>query len=467
MNENTTAPSSATRWPQDSNLSSPSLRPKTRHHRRIERAKTLLDRLETGRIGLRTAETAWDVWATPAQLPPDGAWRVWLLMGGRGAGKTRAGAEWVRGLVESGQARRIALVGPTLHDVREVMIEGPSGLKAVASDAMRPKYNATRRRLEWPNGAVAFAFSAEDPDSLRGPQFDAAWCDEIGAWPYDRRTWDTMVFGLRIGAAPRIAATTTPRPRDLVKRLHGWAMAGRFGVMMTHAPTRTNVRNLAPGFLEAMEESYAGTELGRQELEGELVLDPAGALFTRATIEANRVVAEEAQGMERIVVGVDPPVGSGATSDACGIVVAGVRGGVVHVLGDASVRGLRPLAWAERVVAAAKRWGAGVIVAEANQGGEMVGEVLAMAGARPQDGVRVNLKRATASKTDRARPVSALCEQGKVKFVGVFRELEDEMCSFGAAGAGVSPDRVDALVWAVRELMESRPLPAVIDILKP
>jgi phage terminase large subunit-like protein len=399
------------------------------------------------------ARKVWRLWATAAQLPPAGDWRIWLLMGGRGSGKTRAGAEWVRSLVESGRAWRVALVGPTLGDVREVMIEGPSGLKAVASEGLRPAFNVSRRRLEWPNGAVGHVFSAEDPDSLRGPQFDAAWCDEIGAWKRDVDTWNMLMFGLRLGAGPRVAATTTPRASKLVMRLAKLAgeaptIKGYGGVEMTRAATRDNARNLAPGFIEAMEEEYAGTRLGRQELDGELIEDPAGAVFTRAMIEAARVRVDEAGAMERVVVAVDPPAGVGGA--ACGIVAAGLRASVVYVLRDASARGLRPLEWAERAVATARAVSAGVIVAEANQGGEMVRQMLEMAGAR--ETCRVVLRHAKAGKIDRAQPVSGRYDRGEIKHVGVLRELEDEMCAFGAEGETRSPDRVDALVWAVMEL---------------
>ncbi len=406
----------------------------------------------------------WEATANDSQLPPEGNWRTWLLMGGRGAGKTRAGAEWVRGLVDSGAARQIALVGPTLHDVREVMIEGPSGLKAVAAEGNVPHYHVSRRLLVWPNGAAAMAFSAEDPDSLRGPQFDAAWCDEIGAWSRDERTWDTMAFALRIGATPRAAVTTTPRARKLVKRLVKLAQKTLAGVVLTRAATKENAANLAPGFVEAIEESYRGTELALQELDGELITDSPGAMFLRETIEAGRVVAADVGEFERVVVAVDPPAGAGEKAAARGIVCAGVRGKIVYVLEDASVRGLRPAQWAQKAVGAARRHGAGVIVAEANQGGEMVRAVIEAAGAKGE--VRVKLRNATKSKRDRAEPVSVEYEAGRVKHVGVLRELEDEMCSFGAqvdgAPAGPSPDRVDAMVWAVSELMKKPPKPGIV-----
>jgi phage terminase large subunit-like protein len=478
---------------------------------------------------VNAVEKAWVLSARPAQLPPDGDWRVWVLMGGRGAGKTRAGAEWVRSLVESGRARRIALVGPTLHDVREVMIEGVSGLKAVASVGMRPVHNVSRRRVEWPNGAVAHVFSAEDPDSLRGPQFDAAWCDEIGAWARDEKTWETLMFALRMqpcgGAGPRVMATTTPRARKLVIGLVGRAatlpplgkgrskqaelatcgdhfgqhspdegtstpisaspksdlpLAGEGvrspGVVLTRAATRENAANLAPGFLAAMAAQYAGTRTGRQELEGELIADPEGALFTREMIERARVRLEELAPLpstrsggtsmfERVVVAVDPPAGAGPDASACGIIAAGIRQGVVYVLKDASVHGMRPLEWAGRAVALARTVGAGTIVAEANQGGEMVKQVLELAGAKETS--RVQLEHASRSKFDRAAPLSGLYDKQLIRHAGVFRELEDEMCAVGAEGEGGgnspahSPDRLDALVWAVGELRRVRVMPRV------
>jgi phage terminase large subunit-like protein len=340
------------------------------------------------------------------------------------------------------------------------MVEGPSGLRAVASLANPARYNPTRRRVQWRNGAVGYVFSAEDPDSLRGPQFDAAWCDEIGAWRRDVKTWDTLMFALRLGAQPRLVATTTPRPRKLVQRLDRLWQARRGGVVVTRSPTRENASNLAPGFVEAMEESYRDTEIGRQELEGELIADPEGALWKRETIERLRVGRGSIDRFERVVVAVDPPAGVGGA--ACGIVAAGLKAGVIYVLGDHSARGLRPLEWAQRAVAAARTHAAGAIVAEANQGGEMVRQVLEQAGAKGC--VRVKLANAKASKWDRALPVSSEYDAGRVRHVGVMRELEDEMCCFGADGGAASPDRVDALVWAVNELLRKPARPGVIDL---
>jgi phage terminase large subunit-like protein len=406
----------------------------------------------------------WRVFARAEQVAPEGDWRTWLLMGGRGSGKTRAGAEWVREMVASGRARRIALVGPTLHDVREVMIEGPSGLLAVSGEDERPSYSVARRRVTWKNGAVGYVFSAEDPESLRGPQFDAAWCDEIGAWARDEKTWDMLGFGLRLGGRPRAVATTTPRPRTLVRRLvrlaeEGVGGRGRGGVVMSRSATRDNAANLSPGFVEEMEVAYSHAgRLGLQELEGQLVDDAPGALWTRAMIEEARVRLDEIGAMDRVVVAVDPPAGVGR--DACGIVVAGKKAKSVYVLADGSVRGLRPGEWAGRVVALARMWSAGTIVAEANQGGEMVREVLNAAGASQE--ARVRLTHARGSKYDRALPLSQAYEEGKVRHAGMFRELEDEMCAFGAEmEAGASPDRVDALVWAVKELTETKPRPGI------
>ncbi|MBI1339520.1 ATP-binding protein [bacterium] len=385
-------------------------------------------------------------------------------MGGRGAGKTRAGAEWLREQVVEGGARRVALVAPTLGDAREVMIEGVSGVRRISPPEERPVYEPSRRRLVWPNGAEGFVFSAEDPDSLRGPQFDAAWCDEIAAWTRGRATFDTLMLALRIGERPRCLLTTTPRSTELVRGLVGEAGRAGSGVVMTRSGTRDNSRWLAPGFVDSMESAYAGTRLARQELEGELIEDPPGALWTREMIEAarGRLSGETAgdDAWARVVVAVDPPAGVGPGADACGIIAAALGAdGRVNVLADASVRGLRPLDWARRVIEVADAWGAGEIAAESNQGGEMVRDVLRAAGCGA--GVRVRLVRAVKSKYDRASPVSAYYSAGRVVHRGVFRELEDEMCAFGASGLeapaprGASPDRVDALVWAVTLLLDA------------
>ena len=387
--------------------------------------------------------------ALDTQVPPQGPWRTWLFMGGRGAGKTRAGAEWVRMAVRAG-CRRVALVGPALSDVREVMIEGPSGLRHLEGAGGTPVYEVSRRRLVWPNGAEGFAFSAEDPDSLRGPQFDAAWCDELGAWAKGEAVWDNLQMGLRLGPGPRCVATTTPRPVDLVRRL---VVAP--DSVMTRSATRENAVNLSPGFVTAMEAAYGHSSLARQELMGELIADPEGALFVRSKIDQSRVFAAPA--MADIVVAVDPPATSGPRADACGIVAAGIAeadgfGRRCFVLGDASAPGLRPHDWASRAVALAEAVGASMIIAEANQGGEMVRQTLMSAGCR----LPVRLVHARLGKRARALPVALLYEQGKVAHVGLLATLEDQMCRFGAEGFTGSPDRVDALVWAVWALMLER-----------
>jgi len=396
----------------------------------------------------------WSVWARPDQFPPESDWTLWLLLGGRGAGKTRAGAEWVRGAVHAGPpfaaapVGRVALVGETFADVREVMIEGPSGLKAIHPKGARPAWRSARRRLEWPNGAVGYAFSAEDPEALRGPQFDAAWADEIGKWRHAEATWDMLQFGLRLGVAPRQVATTTPRPTPLLKRL-----LAEPGTVTSRAATSANAANLAAPFLSAIVARYAGTRLGRQELDGELIADRADALWRRAGIEAGRVAA--APELTRIVVAVDPPASSGPAADACGIVAAGLGAdGVGYVVADRTARGLRPAEWATRAAETFRRLEADALVVEVNQGGEMVAAVIG----EVDGSVPVTPVRASRGKWIRAEPVAALYEQGRVRHVGAFPELEDEMCDFAPAGltSGRSPDRLDALVWALTALMLGR-----------
>lgn len=392
--------------------------------------------------------------AMAAQRPPTARdWRTWLFMGGRGAGKTRAGAEWLRFAMLYGGCGRAALVGPTLGDVREVMIEGVSGLKAISPPGEEPPhYEVSRRRLVWSNGAEAHVFSAEDADSLRGPQFDVAWCDEAAAWSKGQEVWDMLQMGLRLGDDPRAIVTTTPRPTPLLKQL----LADR-DTALTRASTRENRANLAPGFLARVERDYGGTRLGRQELGGELIEDLEGALWTRRMIEEARI--RDVPELEDVVVAVDPPVTLGPKADACGIVAIGVTPARGHagpmgvVLADASARGLSPLDWASRAAALADQVGAGCIIAEANQGGEMVRHALQTAGTR----AAVQLVHAKTGKRARAAPVSALYEAGRVRHAGVFCALEDEMCSFGADGFAASPDRVDALVWGLWASMLARP----------
>lgn len=386
------------------------------------------------------------------QLPPDEAeWRSWLILGGRGAGKTRAGAEWVKAQAlgnwtnGQAQARRIAIVGPTLDQARSVMIEGKSGLLSVHMEAERPLYEPSKRLVTWANGAVAQVFSADEPESLRGPQFDAAWCDELAKWRQAQAAWDMLAFALRLGEAPRVVITTTPRPVPLVKRL-----LADPATAVTRTATFDNATNLAKSFLADVAERYGGTRLGRQELDGELIEDDPDALFRRELIERGRVKAPPE--LKRVVVAVDPPASHGSKANACGIVCVGLGiDGVAYVLDDHSLERAKPIQWAKRAVALYHARAASRVVAEVNQGGAMVEAVLR----EVDNALAFRAVHATRGKQVRAEPVAALYEQGRVRHAGVFPELEDEMCS--ALGEGMkSPDRLDALVWAVSDLMLRR-----------
>jgi len=381
---------------------------------------------ELNRLGDDWAAFAHDHQQVPACARGGGPWTTWLILGGRGAGKTRAGAQWVKAIArneppyQDGGPARIALIGETEHEVREVMVEGVSGLLALHRLSDRPVWSPSRRRLEWPNGSVAQAFSAEDPESLRGPQFSAAWADELAKWRQAEATFDMLQFGLRLGERPRQVITTTPRPIPLLKKL----IADRASVV-THAGTAVNARHLAPAFLDTVLSRYAGTRLGRQEIDGEIIEERVDALWSRAALEACRV--EAAPPLQRIVVAVDPPASSGKQSAACGLVAAGVaENGRIYVLEDASVAGLSPAGWAAKAIAVWRRLHADALVVEVNQGGDMVRAVIG-----EQDrSVPVTAVRASRGKWLRAEPVAALYEQGRVKHAGKFPELEDEMCDF-------------------------------------
>jgi predicted phage terminase large subunit-like protein len=393
-----------------------------------------------------------ELWARDDQLPPalaagGGPWTTWLMLGGRGAGKTRAGAEWVRAIVQRPDAcdMRVALIGETLADARSVMVEGVSGLLAVHPPHAKPLYEPSKRQITWPNGAIAQIFSADDPQSLRGPQFSAAWCDELCKWRRPDETWDILQFGLRLGVSPRQVVTTTPRPTKLLKAL----LADPLNAV-TRVSTSANEANLAPGFLDAIVGRYRGTRLGRQELDAELLEERPDALWPRDLIERARVcIAPE---ISRVVVAVDPPASSGAHADACGIIVVGLgEDGRAYVLADRTRQRASPLEWARAVVRAYRRFEADRVVVEVNQGGELVETVIRQIDAS----VPVRSVRAMRGKWLRAEPVAALYEQGRVAHVGTFPELEDEMSDFGPEGlsGGASPDRVDALVWALTDLM--------------
>lgn len=386
----------------------------------------------------------WFFWGRRAQRAPAGAWRTWLFLGGRGAGKTRAGAEWTSSLARQGLARRIALIAPTLHDVRAVMVEGESGLLGLPYE--RPVFEPSRRRLIWRSGAIAQCFSAEDPEALRGPQFDAAWCDELCYWSYPEEALATLAHALRLGTSPRQLVTTTPRPMPALKR-----MIAASDTVVTRSPTTDNGANLAPAFIAALRQTWTGSARERQELLGELIEDLEGALWTRAAIEAARALPGAV--LDRIIVAVDPPVGLGPSADACGIVAVGAHGSGYErravVMADASVQGLAPSGWAERAASLARAVGAHEIVAEANNGGELVRAVLKLAA----PDIPVRLVRARLSKLERAGPAAMFYAQGRVAHAARFAELEDQMCSYGAPGFSGSPDRLDALVWALTELL--------------
>ena len=389
----------------------------------------------------------------PAQANGGGPWTTWLVLGGRGAGKTRLGAEWVRavanGTAPYGDQRclNIALVGETERDVREVMIEGPAGILRTSPRSERPQWTATRRRLEWPNGAVALSFSAEDPEQLRGPQFDAAWCDELAKWRYVDETFDMLQFGLRLGARPRQLITTTPRPIPLIKRLLADPRTA-----VTRAATQANAAHLSPAFLDEILARYAGTQLGRQEIDGEIIETRNDALWTRELIETSRV--QRAPPLRRIVVGIDPPGSARPGADACGIVAAGIaEDDKIYVLADATVQGLSPAGWATAAVALFNRIKADLVVAEVNQGGDMVRAVIQQV----DPAIPVRAAHATRGKWLRAEPVAMRYQQRTIKHVDPpMRELEDQMCDFGMGGlsSGRSPDRIDALVWAVTDLIK-------------
>ena len=392
-------------------------------------------------------DAAFEAWANKAQLEPNGeGWRVWLMMAGRGFGKTRAGAEWIHALALA-RAKRIALVGATIDEARAVMVEGKSGLLSVARrQRVQVRWEPSLHKLTWPQGSVAQLFSGDNPDGLRGPEHHFAWADELAKWRRPEESWSNLQLGLRGGARARALVTTTPRPIRLLQTISAdpWTVTvgGR---------TRDNI-SLSKNFVEVMMATYGGTRIGRQELDGELMAEAEGSLFPRAMLEGCR--CEPPAGFDRVVVGVDPPVSD--KGDACGIVVAGRRDGKLYVLADVSVERATPERWTRAVAGAAEEWRASHVVAEANQGGELVRSVLQAAEA----GLKVKLVRASSGKVARAEPVAIRFERGEAHLAGVFPELEAELSGLQIGGAydgpSRSPDRADACIWALRELSETR-----------
>lgn len=400
----------------------------------------------------------WPTWAHGGQAPPHQDWRVWVLLAGRGFGKTKAGAEWVSGFARAAPGARIALVAATPEEARRVMIEGQSGLLAVAragEESRNMRWEPSNRRLVFASGAEAFVYGGSNPEALRGPEHHVAWCDELAKWRRAQETWNNLMLGLRLGhpatgSRPRALVTTTPRAVPALK-----AILAEEGVVLTGGASRANP-HLAEAFLAAAERIHGGTRFGRQELEGVLIEDVEGALWTRELIERCRAPAPERQELTRIVIGVDPP--ASVEGDACGIVAVGLgRDGIGYVLADHSAAGLSPEGWARKVAAAAEAWAADRIVAEANNGGAMVESVLRGAGLT----LPVKKVHAAVGKAARAEPVATLFESNRAKLAGRFPELEDELAGMlragGYAGPGRSPDRADAMVWAMTELLLDRP----------
>jgi phage terminase large subunit-like protein len=405
------------------------------------------------RAGLGTLEKDrlfrhWSFWARPAQIIPPGDWVYWLILAGRGAGKTRAGAEALREWSKT--FAYVNLIGPTSDDARDVMVLGESGILACCPRDDRPAYSRRAARLTWPNGAISQVFSAEEPDRLRGKQHMKLWCDEVAAWRHPE-AFEQALLGLRLGDRPQVVVTTTPRPIRLLKQLLDDA-----DCIVTRGSTFDNEDNLAKLFLERITARYRGRTIGRQELFAEILEETPGALWTRDLIERHRIAGSAAPGeYAQIVVAVDPPATTGARADECGIVVvAKTANGQIYVLADLTSQGESPAVWAGRVVAAYRRFNANRVVAEVNNGGAMVADVLRQCEAS----LPVRSVTATRGKFLRAEPVAAAYERGIVHHVGVLARLEDQLCAltadFDARSAGFSPDRADALVWAIADLID-------------
>ena len=391
-------------------------------------------------------EDPWRKTARSAQLPPEGQWRTWFVQAGRGFGKTRLAAEWIREEIMYHGAKRVALVGATAADVRDIMIEGESGLLACFERyGIHPVYIESRRVIRFPNGARAFTYSAEDPARLRGPQHDAAWGDEIATWPRVE-TYENLDMGLRLGINPRMVLTSTPKFIPLVRQLVQQSKLPDADVVITRGTTKDNEENLSPSFMRTMRRRYEGTRIGRQELDGELLEDVEGALWSQTMIDSLRISAlPDGVSLVRLAIGIDPSASSDGAET--GIVAAG-RGsdGEGYVLADHSLQG-SPLAWARAAIYAYDRWRADRVVPEVNNGGEMVSTTL-----RTERGnLPIKPVHASRGKATRAEPISSLYEQGRVHHIGIFPKLEDQMTTW--VPGNPSPDRMDALVWALTDVM--------------
>ena len=393
----------------------------------------------------------WGYWARPEQVPPPGDWVTWLIQAGRGWGKTRVGAEWVRSEVESGRRQRFALVARTAADARDVMVEGSSGLLSVCPPWNRPKYEPSKRRVTWPNGALATLYSADEPDLLRGPQHDGAWVDELASWRFPD-AWDQLQFGLRLGTNPQVVVTTTPRPTKLIRDL-----AADPTTIVTRGKSLDNKGNLAAAFFTKIVNKYQGTRLGRQELDGELLEDNPGALWKRANIDKNRI--KDAPKLRRIVVAGDPAVTNNPDSDETGIVVAGIgteNPPHFYILDDLSLSA-SPDTWARALVMGYLKHQADRIIGEVNNGGDLIETTIRhveIEGKPVGRNASYKAVHATRGKVIRAEPISALYEQDRCHHVGAFPILEDQLCDWDPTTSTKSPDRLDALVWALTELSE-------------
>lgn len=383
--------------------------------------------------------------ARPNQVAPDGNWTTWLILAGRGFGKTRTGAEWVRERVESGLSKRIALIGKTPADVRDVMIEGESGLLNISPPYNMPTYEPSKRRLTWDNGAIAQTFSSYEPDQLRGSQFDTAWADEMASWEYPEETWDNLMFALRLGEKPQVCVTTTPRPLQLLINLRDAKTT-----VLTKGTSYDNRENLNQQFFDSILSKYKNTRLGMQEIYAEILEESDNAMWKREWLDEGRLEVGPGD-LERVVVAIDPAVTSKKTSDETGIIVAGKDSeGEFYVLNDSSAR-YTPSAWSEKAIMLFNQYQCDKIIAEVNNGGQLVEHTL-----RTQsENVPYKSVHASRGKRTRAEPIASLYEQNKVHHVGSFQRLENQLCNWEANSGDPSPDRLDALVWALSELSGS------------